>query len=305
VVPPCRIRVISSEELSMLESDRQMSGSMRSAVLETGIFEGALDKELYRDLSEAFERRYAHPEYAQLYTKTTVTELKKAAQGEEDGDSVRLFAAAGSDREYVPAFIRQDTAEGRHMTGAVRGTVYHRVMELLDTKIFSAAGLTGDLAKDQASGTSLCLDGRTLQNWMQDKENEGMLEAGSVRTADPDDILKFMNSNLGRRLGSACLRSDLVREHQFMLGLSASRLGKDLPDSETVLIQGIIDAYFYEGNEIVLLDYKTDRVRTGRELADRYKVQLDYYQEALERLTHRRVKERYLYSFALGEAVEV
>ena len=57
--------------------------------------------------------------------------------------------------------------------------------------------------------------------------------------------------------------------------------------NETVLVQGIIDAYFMEGDEIVLVDYKTDRVKRGQEqkLIDLYHVQLEDYARALERMT--------------------
>ena len=68
-------------------------------------------------------------------------------------------------------------------------------------------------------------------------------------------------------------------------------------------MQGIIDVFFEEDEEIVLLDYKTDVIDSAEALADRYRVQLDYYGEALERLTGKKVKERVLYSFYLGEEV--
>ena len=89
------------------------------------------------------------------------------------------------------------------------------------------------------------------------------------------------------------------------MGIPAKELSKDLPDGEIMLIQGVIDAWFTEGDEIVLLDYKTDHVKESEELTKRYKVQIDYYTRALERMTHKKVKERYLYSFALGESIEL
>ena len=53
------------------------------------------------------------------------------------------------------------------------------------------------------------------------------------------------------------------------------------------------------------MDYKTDCVRRGEEqkLIERYHVQLEDYAEALERMTGRKVKERYIYSFALGKEI--
>ena len=74
-----------------------------------------------------------------------------------------------------------------------------------------------------------------------------------------------------------------------MLGISADQLNLGFPPTETVLIQGVIDVFFYENNEIVLADYKTDRVSCKDELIQRYKNQLDYYQKALEQITGRKV----------------
>ncbi len=90
-----------------------------------------------------------------------------------------------------------------------------------------------------------------------------------------------------------------------MLGISADQLKPDFPPTETILIQGVIDVFFYENEEIVLADYKTDKVSCKEELIQRYKNQLDYYQKALEQITGKRVKERYLYSFSLQEEIYV
>ena len=73
------------------------------------------------------------------------------------------------------------------------------------------------------------------------------------------------------------------------------------PEDETILVQGIIDAWFPEGDEIVLVDYKTDRVKEVGELKKRYEKQLAYYQQALERTTGKKVKEKIIYSLALDE----
>ena len=72
-----------------------------------------------------------------------------------------------------------------------------------------------------------------------------------------------------------------------------------------VLVQGIIDAWFYEGDQIVLLDYKTDRVLKGQEqkLKERYQAQLDYYAKALKQTTGHEVKEKIIYAFSLQEGI--
>ena len=46
-------------------------------------------------------------------------------------------------------------------------------------------------------------------------------------------------------------------------------------------------------------------VETAEELIRRYQVQLDYYAQALERLTGKSVKEKLIYSFALSREIRL
>ena len=72
-----------------------------------------------------------------------------------------------------------------------------------------------------------------------------------------------------------------------------------------VLIQGIVDVWFLEDGEIVLLDYKTDMVSSEKTLTDRYAVQLELYKRALEAATGKKVKETYIYSFTLNKVIKL
>ena len=103
----------------------------------------------------------------------------------------------------------------------------------------------------------------------------------------------------------AALSNRLLREQPFMMQMPARELDPAWNADTTVLVQGIIDACFLEEDDFILVDYKTDRAAPGQEslLIDRYRVQLEDYAQALTRLTHRTVKETYIYSFALGRAV--
>ena len=73
---------------------------------------------------------------------------------------------------------------------------------------------------------------------------------------------------------NAARAKTLYREQPFVLGVDAKEFYPDQKKGEMVLIQGIIDAYFEEDGEIIVLDYKTDRVQTEAELKDRYLEQL-------------------------------
>lgn len=74
---------------------------------------------------------------------------------------------------------------------------------------------------------------------------------------------------------------------------------------EEVMLQGIIDLYFIENDEIVLVDFKTDNVDSGDELVKRYRIQLELYKRALEEITGMRVKESIIYSLKLGQQFDI
>ena len=100
----------------------------------------------------------------------------------------------------------------------------------------------------------------------------------------------------------------LRREAQFVMGVPVSDLHPEIQSEETVLIQGIIDAYFEEKGELILLDYKTDRVseKDGAEILKmRYKRQLDDYQYALEQMLQKKVRQKLIYSFALKACIDI
>ena len=98
-------------------------------------------------------------------------------------------------------------------------------------------------------------------------------------------------------------RGELYREQPFVLGIEADKVNPGFPKEETVLVQGIIDAYFEENGELVLVDYKTDAVEKAQDLIDRYRVQLDLYERALTQITGKNVKEKLIYSVSLKKTI--
>ncbi|MDE5678822.1 MAG: PD-(D/E)XK nuclease family protein, partial [Lachnospiraceae bacterium] len=188
-------------------------------------------------------------------------------------------------KPYVPKFMR----EKEDISGTTRGSAVHRVMELLDfTREYE--------------------DRKSVEEAMDAFMAEGRLSEEYREAVRPDKLLHFFKTPLAKRMRAAATSGKLYREQPFVYGISAARLkdksrpdGENLfPAKETVLIQGIVDAFFEEEDGLVLLDYKTDVIKAPEELVKRYRVQLDYYEEALESLTGKKVKERMLYSFYLG-----
>lgn len=119
---------------------------------------------------------------------------------------------------------------------------------------------------------------------------------------DPTDIVNFLDSKLG--LEFIKYNKNLKRENQFIMGISAREADRGDTD-ETILIQGIIDAYIEKDDGIVLIDYKTDKVNAEDRLINDYKPQLMLYKRSLEMSTGKIVKEIYIYSFSLGREIRI
>ena len=127
-------------------------------------------------------------------------------------------------------------------------------------------------------------------------------EAGIVNRKD---IYQFVTSSIGQRMKEAEEKKLLYKERPFVIGLPARIVKSQWESDEMILVQGIIDAYFEEEGQLVLVDYKTDRVDDGSKLVKKYREQLLYYQKALEQVTGKKVKEKIIYSVTLGEEWKV
>ena len=167
------------------------------------------------------------------------------------------------------------------LTGAQWGTLMHEAMQWLPLAQYTQASLTKELDALVTKGTFT-------------EEERNLLSDTS--------LYKFFSSDLGKRLINA---KRIERELPFSMLLEGKRVYDTLEDGENLFLQGIIDTAFEEDGEWVLVDYKTDRVKSGEDLIKRYKIQMDLYKEALQRLTGMPVKACYIYSFRLHDAISI
>lgn len=255
------------------------------------------DPEQVRELEQRFSYTYAYTQLEQLYTKTSVSELKIAAMEEKDEAAYQAFEQKEI-LPYIPSFRRDKEEAG----GTLRGNAFHKVMELADYE-----GLYQNVYERMPQNPE---DFRTWGDGEKLKENlremlarevaEGRLPESYRQVLREHQLLRFFQDPIAWRMWRAAAAGELYREQPFVYGISAARLKSQFPAEEKVLIQGIIDAFFVEDGQIVVVDYKTDRVENGRELWNRYAEQLKYYEEALGKLMRLPVKEKILYSSRLG-----
>lgn len=227
---------------------------------------------------------YPHEELKGLYTKTSVSELKLAALHEDEQTFVEFETE--QEQSVIPLFMQEEKKAG----GAARGTAYHRLMELLDFKEF--ADVKGREEK-----------GRILKRQKEEILLQGKMEEADIDLINMDKVEAFLESALAMEMAEADREGKLFKEQPFVMAIPARRVNPDFPKEETMLIQGIIDAYYEKQGKIYLMDYKTDRVNKKEDLIQRYQTQLDYYKEALEKLTGKPVAGIYIYSYHFLDSI--
>lgn len=276
---PIRVYKMGIGEIVAGEVAEELSGQYTKELLHNWDDTRTYDEQMKEQLEIQFGYQYPYERERKLKQKMTVSELKKRAYLEEEAGEL-VFDEADV-VPLLPKFLQEE----EELTGASRGSAYHRLLELLD---FSKK-----------------YDEVTLKELIEEQKRSGKLSEEMCTSIREKDILRFLNTPVGERMHRAAVRGTLWAEQPFVLGIDADELYKGESLEETVLVQGIIDVWFEEDGELVVLDYKTDRVFKEEILREKYHTQLDYYARALEQLTGKCVKEKIIYSFTMQKEIEV
>jgi ATP-dependent helicase/nuclease subunit A len=286
------ITVVPRRKLLNLELTKQLFlRKDKGELLQIGPGE-IYDEAVGEKLRSSFDYAYPYQKEAAFKVKMTVSELKKLGQYEKEEQGADLLQTLRQGAEKleapaepaltVPNFIsRNETA----LSGTDRGTLYHKVLELLDLqRVDSSEKVEEELA-------------RLVREGLQGSEVLSKIRLDYIRN--------FVTSSVAGRMRKAQQEGKLYKEQQFVMGIQAKEVVPDSESEEQLLLQGIIDVFFEEDGELVLLDYKSDLVTDGEQLIKRYRVQLNYYCRALEQIRGKRVKEKLIYSLALGKEIRI
>ena len=258
-----------------------------------------VDTEMRKMIETDMNRQYPYGRLAGIKPKFSVSELKKRSMEEELEAPADLpgFPAAEGISE-VPAEghpgasssedRRGSSFESGENAGAERGTAFHRFLELLDYRRIDPADAEGSLSSQ-----------------LREMVSSGKLSSEASELLDMRPLAAFVSSGLGARIRRAAAEGKVFRERRFMMEVGASEIYPEAHEDDTVLIQGVVDLYFEEDGKIVVVDYKTDRVRDASELAARYKKQLELYSRALSGGLSKPVTEQILYSLHLNREVRL
>ena len=225
----------------------------------------------------ALSYRYPYAEQTAFPAKLTATQLKGRAIDEEISENTTLPPRLRN--LCKPKFLAGKTA----LTGAERGTALHLVMQDLD--FFCEP------------------DEQSVRAQIEAMRAQRKLTEEQAKAADVHAIVRFLRSDLAARIRKS---KQVEREYRFSL-LRPVRDFSSLDADDSVLLQGVVDCFFEEDGELVVVDFKTDHVSCAQldERAEYYRPQLEAYSMALTRVMGKKVKEKVLYFFSAGEEVRL
>lgn len=228
---------------------------------------------------------YKYEDVTKMKSNFSVSDLKKKDYEEEELNSTELYR---TNIELKPRFLQEE----RGLSNSEIGTAMHFVMQSLD----------------------LCKvnNREEIEEQLKSFLKLELISEEEYKAIAVDKLIKYFESNLGTRVLEAYKRgSKVFRELPFYTEINVRNVDESLSNDvseEKVRLQGVIDCFFQDvDDKIVLLDYKTDYIPKGglNEFVDKYRVQLKYYKEALEKITECDVTECYLYSFYINKEILV
>ncbi len=262
------------------------------------------DKEEIKKIEEKLNFEYKHKLATTIPTMSSVTQIKqmqnkfkdvKIVEDDEKKvleklDKSKFLKENQEEKEYKeeavvsfdkPKFLKEDKED--KLTNAEKGTLVHLCMQHLDEKI------EYNLEK--------------IKELVEGLERKEIITSKEKENINLYKILEFTKSNIWKEMKTA---KKVYKEKPFFINIPAKEIyNEDI--EEKILIQGIIDLYYInENDEIVLVDYKTDYVEKGKEqeLIEKYKKQLELYCKAIEEASKKQVSRIYIYSVYLGREIE-
>ena len=262
------------------------------------------DKEKIKKIEEILNFEYKHKLATTIPTMSSVTQIKQmqdnikgskvrkedkeeAVQKPEKSNLLKKSKEVKERKEErmttfdKPKFLKEDKED--KLTNAEKGTLVHLCMQHLNEKVEYNLEKIKELVEELERKEIITL---------KEKENINLYK-----------ILEFTKSNIWKEMKKA---KKVYKERPFFINIPAKEIYKEEIE-EKILIQGIIDLYYInENDEIILVDYKTDYVERGKEqeLIGKYKKQLDLYCKAIEEASNKEVSRIYIYSVYLGKGIE-
>jgi len=254
-------------DIKVIESLDYDFGAAKAEVTKRVVFEDT-DEDVSALLINRFENmKYADSELCTLPQKVTASAIAHKDTGKKFSRILQK-----------PRFLSDSP-----LSSAERGTAMHTFMQYCD---FTSAR-------------------NNLDEEIQRLKVNNRLTKEQAESLQKDKLNAFLDSDLIKRAMNAL---DIYREYRFTVNIPAYLADDTLRENvrnHPIILQGSVDLAIVEEDGIIVVDYKTDRVKTVDELKERYHKQLELYKYALEQTTGKPVKSCLIYSVHLKESLEV
>ena len=241
--------------------------------------EKAKDSDRQEKIKKILEWTYNYNNLETVPTKTSVTKIKELNKK----NSTLLENSVKDTINTKPKFLNLE--EDSKISAAEKGTLMHLCIQKMDEK--------KDYTKEDIK--------QLIENLVL-KDLITKVEAENINI---EKLLEYTKSDLWQELRYA---KKIFKEQPFYINIPVNKIyNLETSTDENVLVQGIIDLYFINKyDELVLVDYKTDYVKIGEEalLMEKYETQIELYKQALEESTGKKVKRAEIYSIYLNKLIE-
>lgn len=235
------------------------------------------------DIIKKLKWKYEYIDSILIPTKTSVTKIKELEN--ENISSLEETAEIKNIQEYKmltnkPKFLNKE----EKITSSKKGTLMHLCVQKMNEK-----------EEYNIEKLQIMVDGLCAKNIITENEKEAI---------QINKLYEYTKSSLWNELKSA---KEINKEKPFYINILAKDVF-EIDTDETILVQGIIDLYYInKNNELILVDFKTDYIKEGEEdkLVKKYNKQLEIYKKALESSLKRKVVHTYIFSMQLNKLIEL
>ena len=268
-----------SELLNLAEKTNEIEKS------NINLLDKEIDEDIYSEINNRLAYKYPYKNSTILKSNISISDLKKRDSQNDENNTIELY----KEKEImVPKFLQGQ----KDFTPAEKGTIVHKVMRNINLERVNTI--------------------KEIHIQVREMVDKELLSEAEGKTIRANKIFKYFNSKLGKMMLLAYKENpkNIHREVPFYTYVSSREIDNNLDelyDNEKIRLQGIIDCFFIINNKVILLDYKTDYIEKGNEdeLVQKYKKQLEYYEDAVIKILNKKVDEKYLYSFSLGERIKL
>ena len=218
-----------------------------------------------------FKFKYEFENDVNSSSRVSVSELKEESIKDIEVNKNSLFSKDTSEKYKLPSEFFD---KSKHYTSLRKGTLIHFILQILDFNQIDSK--------------------ESLKEYIEKMQVKNVINKEDTKYINVNKIYNFLNSKIGKDVKNAKI---VKKEEEFVL--------KNTIYSNST-IQGVIDLYYVDDNDnAYLIDFKTDKSIDRNYYIEKYKLQLDIYANAIEKLTKYNVAKKYIYSFELEDVIEV